>query len=117
MARGGYRPGSGPKKGTKYRPRRKKEPLAAEVIKGNAPPASDAEKTDLEAGEYLRRAWNDPNIEPALRIRAAEVVFRVTGEKKGKKVLAAERATVVGKGRFSASAPPQLSVVKRGSAE
>ena len=108
MARGGYRPGSGPKKGTKYRPRKKKEPLAA--TEGKTPSKPEATQ-DLDPGDFLRATWNNPAVEVSLRIRAAEVVFRVIGEKKGKKEVKAEKAKVAGYGRFAASAPP-LKLVK-----
>ena len=102
--RGGYRPGSGPKKGAKYRPRKKREVKVE--------PKLPAESGNLEADEYLRTVWNDPNIEPALRIRAAEIICKGDGEKKGKKDAKMDRAEKAGKGRFAASAPPQLKVVK-----
>ena len=70
-----------------------------------------AEAGDLEAAEYLRQVWNDPNMEPSLRIRAAEVVLKGDGEKKGKKDEKADRAAKAGTGKFRASAPPVLKVV------
>lgn len=81
--------------------------LAAETMEGKP----DTGRTDLEAGEYLRQVWNDPNIEISLRIRAAEIVVRVAAEKMGKKDEKAERARAAGVGKFQAGRPP-LSVVK-----
>ena len=51
-------------------------------------------------------------MEAALRIRAAEVVFRAQADGKGKKELSEERAKNAGQGRFAPSAPPKLAVVK-----
>lgn len=103
MARGGYRPGSGPKKGTKYKTRSSKNDDPEKESK-------QAAKVDLEADAYLRTVWNDPNIETVLRIKAAEIIFR-GGEKKGKKDEKADRARQAGQGRFAPSRPP-LAVVK-----
>lgn len=64
---------------------------------------------DLEAPEYLRQVWNDPSIEPALRIRAAEIVLRETGatkSAKGKKDVEKDKAAEAGKGRFAPAAAP-----------
>jgi hypothetical protein len=154
--RGGYRPGSGRKKGTKdSKPRgtpkrdyhdneaaKRKELLALgdkaklkfyqdfmkRVAAGDtltlaemkfldklkADLEVDEKKTpaseDLEAEEYLRKVWNDPNIDHALRIKAAEVVCKGP-EKKGKKDEKADRARVAGTGKFKAGRAP-LSVVK-----
>jgi len=105
MSRGGWRPGGGRPPGIKEtKPRRPRKKRGLPV--GNAPPVSGGAVLDLEAHDYLRQVWNDPNIEPALRIRAAEIVFRVLGVKKGKKEAASERAKVAGEGRFRSSLPP-----------
>jgi len=61
---------------------------------------------DLEAHEYLRRVWNDPKMDAALRIRAAEIVFKGSGEAMGAKERQNERAKTAGKGKFGAGAPP-----------
>jgi len=90
--------------------KRHMEKLGAE-IKATAPKPT-MESLDLEAEEYLRQVWNDPNMEPSLRIRAAEVVLKGDGEKKGKKDEKADRAVKAGKGRFAASAPPLKLVSK-----
>ena len=76
--------------------------LAAEVD-GDQPKVGTAE--DLEAGEYLRQVWNDPNMEAALRIRAAEIMVKGPGEK-GAKELKNDRAKKAGAGKFGAGAPP-----------
>lgn len=81
--------------------------LAAETVEGKP----DTGRTDLEAGEFLRRVWNDPGVEISLRIRAAEIAFRVISEKLGKKDEKAEKARQAGAGKFQAGRAP-LSVVK-----
>lgn len=87
--------------------------IGGELSAGLAEKAPPLEQTagDMEAHEYLRRVWNDPNIEPALRIRAAEIVFKGAAEKMGKKDEKNDRAKQAGAGRFAAGKPP-LSVVK-----
>lgn len=72
----------------------------------------DTDPKDIEAADFLRSVWNDPKVEIALRIRAAEIVFKGDGEKKGKKDEKADRAAKAGAGKFAASAPP-LRVVNR----
>jgi hypothetical protein len=87
--------------------------LGAEIgteLKPDAP-KPEGEKTDLEAHEYLRQVWNDPNVETALRIRAAEIAFKGPESKLGKKDLKDVKAKQAGAGRFAASAPPQLAIV------
>ena len=65
---------------------------------------------DLEAGEFLRKVWNDPGVDMALRIRAAEVAHKEAGGPKGKKDEKADRAARAGEGRFSAGKPPIVLV-------
>lgn len=112
MGRGGYRPNSGPPKGTKYRPRNGKEPKLDEQKVPEKPKPVD-EKLDLEADEYLRKVWNDPSIDHALRIRAAEIAVKGRGEKLGKKEEKEGRAKAAVSGKFAASAPPLLKVVSK----
>ncbi|MEN6375518.1 MAG: hypothetical protein ABFD75_12190 [Smithella sp.] len=71
----------------------------------------DAAPGDLEACDYLRTVWNDPQVDTALRIKAAEIVVRGDGDKKSKKGEAADRAKNAAAGKFAPSRPP-LSVVK-----
>jgi len=101
--KGGYRFGAGRPKGAKNKNRTK----AVEKVGNQA----DIPIENLEAHEYLRRVWNDPTVEPALRIRAAEIIVRAGGEK-GKKDVKAERAARAGAGIFAASRPPNLKVVE-----
>ena len=81
--------------------------LAAAMMEGKP----EADKTDLEAGEFLRQVWNDPGVEISLRIRAAEIAFRSIAEKSGKKDEKNEAARRAGQGKFQAGRPP-LAVVK-----
>jgi len=89
--------------------------LGAELeaeIKGPEP-QPDINKLDLEAYDYLRQVWNDPGMDPSLRIRAAEIAFRGPGEKLGKKDLKDVKAKQAGAGRFAAGAPPVLKVISK----
>lgn len=106
MPRGGYRPGSGPKKGTKYKTRSSKNEPKDDLEKEN----KQAAEVDLEADVYLRTVWNDPKVDTVLRIKAAEIVIR-GGEKKGKKTEKSDRARQAGQGKFAPSKPP-LNLVK-----
>lgn len=108
MSRGGYRPGSGPKKGTKYKTRSSKNEPKDDLEKEN----KQAAEVDLEADVYLRTVWNDPKVDTVLRIKAAEIVFRGS-EKKGKKEEKKDKARTAASGKFAPSRPP-LSVVKNG---
>jgi hypothetical protein len=74
-------------------------------------PKPDGAKTDLEAGEYLRQVWNDPGVETALRIRAAEIMCKGADKGKGKKDEKADRAKSAGTGKY-ASMSERLRVVK-----
>lgn len=89
--------------------------LSAEM-EAEAKPAEIADKLDqveegLEAGEFLRQVWNDPSVEISLRIRAAEIAFRVAAEKLGKKEEATERAKQAGSGKYSPNKAP-IALVK-----
>jgi hypothetical protein len=74
-------------------------------------PKPDGGKTDLEAHEYLRQVWNDPNVETALRIRAAEIIAKGPESKLGKKDMKDVKAKQAGGGKF-ASMGDRLRVVK-----
>jgi hypothetical protein len=152
MPRGGYRPGSGRKNGSKDKKKRQLSPESEEkkklremlaydkqakarfyqeflirVSKGEklslsekkmmdklgtelAAELDDEEakqgQGDLEAYEYLRTVWNDPNADPSLRVRAAEIVLRVEGEKKGKKDVLEDKAKNAGSGKFAPGKAP-----------
>lgn len=168
MPRGGYRPGSGRKPGSKDKKPRKrpdlpeKEQIRKMLALGekaklrmyqeflmrvankdkdgkplNLPALTTAEKRlmaqlgdeiaasltekpqepptgeDLEAADYLRKVWNDPHMDPDLRVKAAEIVLRAAGGKKGKKDEKQDRAKTAGAGRFAAGAPPLKLVGKK----
>jgi hypothetical protein len=81
--------------------------LAEETGEGKPEAALD----DLDAADYLRKVWNDPKIDTALRIRAAEVALKGTEGPKGKKDDKADRAKQAGAGKFAPSKPP-LALVK-----
>ena len=53
---------------------------------------------------------NDPSVEMALRIRAAEVLRKDDSEKKGKKEQREERAKAACSGKYAAGAPPLTRV-------
>jgi len=115
MARGGYRPNSGPPKGTKYRPRgSKKQTKPDEIPQGIV---DEAEAENLSPLEYMLNVMNDELVDKNRRdrmaIAAAPFIHSRKGEGLGKKDEASERAKTAGAGRFSASAPPNLAVVKK----
>jgi hypothetical protein len=85
------------------------EELAAGITEKAAPELETCE--DLEAAEYLRKVWNDPKMDADLRVKAAEIVLKVAGEKKGKKDEKADRAKQAGSGKFAAGVAP-IRVVK-----
>ncbi len=102
MAKGGYRAGAGRPKGAKNKRH------ASDVGEGKNP----LPVTDTDAPDFLRQVWNDPNVEMALRIRAAEIVVRSV-PKMGKKETKADRANAVGSGKFAPSAPPNVVHLKK----
>jgi hypothetical protein len=115
MARGGYRPGSGPAKGTKYRPRGTK----VSAKKKTDIPEDIAEKAaafGMTPLEFMLKVMNDPTEDKDLRARmavsAAPYIHARKGEAgTGKKDEAAERARQAGQGKFAAGRPP-LRMVK-----
>ena len=113
MARGGYRPGSGPAKGTKYSPRGTR----ASAKKGKIPDdiVESAAAANLTPLEYMLKVMNDPDEDKDLRARmavsAAPYMHPRKGEGVGKKDEKAERAKAVGGGMY-ASMSNRLKVVK-----
>ena len=113
MARGGYRPGSGPEKGTKYSPRGTR----ASAKKGKIPDdiVKSAAAANLTPLEYMLKVMNDPDEDKDLRARmavsAAPYMHPRKGEGVGKKDEKNEAARRAGQGKFQAGRPP-LSVVK-----
>lgn len=100
MARGGYRVGSGRKKGSKNHKSKKISKLIG----------------DFTPLEYLLKVMNDPGVDTDIRIRCAIAAAPFCHPrailKKGKKQEQEERAKQAGQGIFSAGKPP-LKVVKR----
>jgi hypothetical protein len=122
MARGGYRPGSGPKKGTKYRPRAAKpdtikKTASASKKKRDIPPdvANGAEKENKTPLEFMLDAMNDTSKPDDFRARmavaAAPFMHARKGEGVGKKDEKDQAAKKAASGKFAAGQAP-LKVVK-----
>lgn len=131
MPRGGHRPGSGPQKGAKYKPRATKEQKPAAIEKPKKEKASadqpeikdtdglvtviDQQPENLAPLEYMLRVMNDPGETDARRAWAAQSAAPYChsrkGEGAGKKEEKADRAKTAGTGKFAAS-PPPLKLVK-----
>lgn len=115
MASGGYRPVSGPVKGTKYSPRgtRKRSGKKKDVPQDIKDKAAAANMTPLE---YMLKVMNDPAEDKEMRARmaiaAAPFVHARATEGKGKKQDREEKAKAAGSGKFAPSTPPKLKVVK-----
>ena len=112
MARGGYRPGSGPKKGTKYSPRGTRRDPKQKIPKDIIDSAAAEKKTPLQ---YMLDRMNDPAIDDNTRdrmaIASAPFVHARKGEGAGKKEELEGKAKTAGSGKFKASTPPSLKVV------
>lgn len=120
MARGGARPGSGPKP---KKPKDASTPVAfnADGVKTkDAPPSwpfgtSPEALSELSPLDYLLSVVRDVGAEERVRIQAASIaapfVHAKVGEA-GKKNEKGEAAKRVGAGKFAASAPP-LKLVNR----
>jgi len=114
MARGGYRPNSGPAKGTKYKPRgtaktpKKKQSGIPEDI------LAEAAAVNMTPLAYMLKVMMDVDADPARRDRmavaAAPFVHPKAGES-GKKDEKNERAKSAGQGKFKAGRAP-LALVK-----
>lgn len=116
MARGGYRPGSGPLKGTKYSPRgtrKKQEPGKKKGIPQDIKDKATA--VDMTPLEYMLKVMNDPDEDRDIRARmavaAAPYIHPRKGEGAGKKQAREDKAKGAAAGKFAPSAPPQLKVV------
>jgi len=114
MARGGYRPGSGPQKGTKYAPRGTRK---QRVLRGKFPKyvTAGAAALNMDPLTYMLKVMNDPREDKNLRARmavaAAPFCHARKGEGAGKKEEKSDRAKQAGKGKFSPGKPPVLNVV------
>ena len=124
--RGGYRPNSGPPKGTKYRPRAPKSEGAVKPKRTRQPrkppgiPAeikAEAAAENLEPLAYMLKVMNDPGADNGRRdrmaIAAAPFLHPRKGEGAGKKEDKADRAKAAGGGKFRAGTPPQIKLVER----
>ena len=124
MARGGYRPNSGPKKGTKYRPRASK--CEQKPKNEKAPPGESKESAKDAPGEdkkkkdplaYMLDVMNDPHVDDGRRdrmaIAAAPFIHPRAGDGPGKKEDAKERAKRAASGIFAPGKPPKLEVVRK----
>jgi hypothetical protein len=85
--------------------------LAVELAEQTGEGKPEAPTDILGAEEFLKKVWNDPTVDMALRIRAAEVVHRDEKGPKGKKDEKADKAKAAGGGKY-APAPAPLRVVK-----
>jgi len=85
--------------------------LETEMKEADKPDLDNLDAKDVDAADFLRGVWNDPSVEIALRVRAAEIVFRGDGEKKGKKNEKTDRAKSAGAGKFAPGHAP-LELVK-----
>lgn len=129
MARGGYRPGSGPQKGAKYRPRAPKPDGVTKQKRSKKPKGSPGIPADIQAEAvaenmtplaYMLKVMNDPSETDKARkdrmaVSAAPYMHPRKGEGAGKKEEKSSRAKTAGEGRFKASAPPQLKVISKGA--
>lgn len=126
MGWGGYRPNSGPKKGTKYKPRVKKAnaDIKAPIIdqkEGTLQPESaldpnvETTRGSKDSLECLQEIFSDKSIPIAQRIQAAGLALQFQhpriGEGKGKKEEKEDRAKAALSGRFAPGKAP-LRVVK-----
>jgi phage terminase small subunit len=114
MARGGYRPNSGPQKGAKYNTKGSKKDTKT-GIPGDI--IADAKAENMDPLTYMLKVMNDPMVDDArkdrMAIAAAPFVHSRKGDGQGKKEGKADRAANAGKGKFKSSAPPELKVVKK----
>ena len=116
--RGGYRPNSGPKKGTKYRPRASKgaAPKKAKALKVPQDIVEEAKAAQLTPLDYMLKVMNDDKeLDKArkdrMAVSAAPYVHPRVGEGKNKKEEKSDRAKSAGAGKFSTGRAP-LAVVK-----
>ena len=107
MARGGYRPNSGPPKGTKYRPRGTKKDAKKPEIPEDIQEEAAAE--NLDPLTYMLRVMNDPDAETDRRDRMAIAAAAFVHPRQGegsKKSDKENRARTAGSGKFSPGKPP-----------
>ncbi len=107
MAKGGYRAGAGRPKGAKTK------------VQLGKPEKSNVQNDglgNLDPLAFMLKIMNDPNEDADRRARmaiaAAPFVHSRPTEDKGKKQDQENKARVAGSGKFRASAPPQIKLVK-----
>lgn len=112
MARGGYRPGAGRKKGTTKATTKKERTIPSipqDIVE-------EAEAENLDPLAYMLKVMNDPYVDDARRDRmavsAAPFCHARKGEGLGKKEEKDAKAKSAGQGRFAPSGPPKLVAVK-----
>ena len=107
MARGGYRPGAGRKKGSKIKIRRKNGDIPSDILDGAA-------AENLEPLAYMLKVMNDPREDAGRRDRMAIAAAPFCHVKKGEsnsKTEKLNKATIAGAGKFAPMKPP-LKLVK-----
>jgi len=112
MASGGYRPNSGPIKGTKYAKRgQKKEPKKPDAIPQDI--QAEAQAENLDPLTYMLKVMNDPLAEKDRRDRmaiAAAPFVHSRIEGKGKKDDKKAKANAAGVGKFAPGQAPLTRV-------
>jgi len=113
MARGGYRPGAGRKKGSKGVKRGTGKSGEKKIPADIAAAAASENMTPLE---YMLKIMNDPGEDKEMRARmaiaAAPFVHARATESKGKKQDREEKAKAAGSGKFATGVPPVIKRVK-----
>jgi hypothetical protein len=137
MPRGGYRPGSGPAKGSHYKPRVPKVPgdepvkvkktvkKTVEIVEPKAPAkkkacvpvdvVADAATANQTPLEFVLSVMRDKEIDVNRRDRMAALALPFCHPKageKGKKEEKSEKAKAASSGKFAPSRPPALKAVK-----
>ena len=113
MAKGGYRAGAGRPKGSKTGSSKKKskpDEIPQDI-------KDEANAANLDPLDYMLKVMNSEEADAGRRdrmaIAAAPFMHSRKGEGLGKKEDQEARAKTAGAGKFSASAPPKLAVVKK----
>lgn len=119
MARGGYRPGAGAKKGVPRGAGKAKREKSATTGKAEPIPADillDAEAENLTPLEYMLKVMNDPAAQKERRDRMAQAAAPFcharAGEKGGKKEEKEEAAKKASSGRFAPALGPKVVNIK-----